>query len=126
MVEIVERRIASQGKGYIFVSRHGKPLTKKRIHTAFDKLRERKAVREFMAEHGIEKSHVIPYSLRHTFITRALLQGVSVKLLADLMGTSVRCIETNYGHATGDKDAMRKVFLGLNASPGTDNLGSSA
>ena len=38
------------------------------------------------------------YSLRHTYITKRLLAGVNIHLLARNCGTSVRQIETNYDH----------------------------
>jgi integrase len=60
---------------------------------------------------GIDRAHTILYSFRHTWITRALLRGFSIKLIADLQGTSVAMIEKNYGHAMGEEEAMRKVFL---------------
>jgi integrase len=39
---------------------------------------------------------VVPYALRHTSITRALLRGVPVRVVADLHDTSVAMIERNY------------------------------
>ena len=36
------------------------------------------------------------YSLRHTYISRALEHGASVKLIADNCGTSIRMIEKHY------------------------------
>jgi integrase len=47
-----------------------------------------------LAAAGLRK--VIPYSLRHTSITRALLRGVPVRVVADLHDTSVAMIERNY------------------------------
>jgi hypothetical protein len=36
------------------------------------------------------------YCLRHTHISQRLLKGVSIHLLADELGTSVRMIEKHY------------------------------
>jgi integrase len=47
-----------------------------------------------LAAAGLPK--VIPYALRHTSITRALLRGVPVRVVADLHDTSVPMIERNY------------------------------
>jgi integrase len=47
------------------------------------------------------------YSLRHYHISRALLAGVNVQVLAENCGTSVRMIETHYGKFTNaDRRAM--------------------
>lgn len=50
---------------------------------------------------GIRKAAKLPaetvlYSLRHTYISRALEAGASLKLIADNCGTSVRMIEQHY------------------------------
>jgi site-specific recombinase XerD len=37
------------------------------------------------------------YSLRHTYASQALLNGMNVQLLAENMGTSVAMIERHYG-----------------------------
>jgi integrase len=47
-----------------------------------------------LAAAGLRK--VIPYSLRHTSITRALLRGVPTRVVADLHDTSIQMIERNY------------------------------
>jgi integrase len=47
-----------------------------------------------LAAAGLRK--VIPYALRHTSITRALLRGVPVRVVADLHDTSIEMIERNY------------------------------
>lgn len=39
------------------------------------------------------------YSLRHTYISRALEHGASVKLIADNCGTSIRMLEKHYWKA---------------------------
>lgn len=53
---------------------------------------------------------VIPYSYRHTFATRWLLAGGSIKVLADLLGTSVLMLERHYGHLDADPEAMRRLL----------------
>jgi integrase len=50
---------------------------------------------------------VVPYSLRHSSITRALLRGVPVRVVADLHDTSVAMLEKTYSKWIGDhSDAM--------------------
>jgi len=47
------------------------------------------------------------YSLRHTYATFRLMEGIDVYFLAKQMGTSVKMIEEHYGHITPTKNAER-------------------
>lgn len=111
IVEMVERRIAKQGKGHIWRGTYGANYATKNSRNKFGELKKREEVAKYLAENDIDSKHVILYGLRHTVITKALLQGASIKLVADAMGTSVSVIEKNYAHAVAEKDAMRKFFL---------------
>jgi integrase len=75
---------------HIFVSRDGKPIQ------SFKKGFERA-----LSECGIlfqeDGQKRVPYSLRHTYATMRLSEGVSVYQLAANMGTSVDMIEMYYG-----------------------------
>jgi integrase len=55
-------------------------------------------------------THAIAYSYRHTFATRWLLNGGSIKVLADLIGTSIAMIERHYGHLDADPERMRELL----------------
>lgn len=50
------------------------------------------------------------YGFRHTYATDWLLNGGSIKVLADLIGTSVSMIERHYGHIMVDKDRVRSIM----------------
>ncbi len=50
------------------------------------------------------------YGFRHTYATDWLLNGGSIKVLADLIGTSVTMIERHYGHILVDKDRVRSIM----------------
>jgi len=53
------------------------------------------------------------YCLRHTAITRALLKGVPVRLVASSFDTSVGMIERTYSKSIadhGDKEMRKAVF----------------
>ncbi len=41
-------------------------------------------------------SGTVPYTLRHTYISKAIRKGVPLQILAENCGTSIRMIETNY------------------------------
>ena len=45
---------------------------------------------------------VVPYTLRHTSITRSLLRGVPTRVVADQHDTSVAMLERSYAHAIAD------------------------
>lgn len=54
------------------------------------------------------------YSLRHYHISKALLSGMPMQVVAENTGTSVKMIETNYGKFTRKdrRDMMNEVVLG--------------
>ena len=43
-------------------------------------------------------SRHLPYSIRHTYITMRLIEGVSIYQLSSNVGTSIEMIENYYGH----------------------------
>lgn len=118
LIEIIDRRISRQGaSGLIFRTEAGKPFgdAKKRGGEHMWRLRRTKKVGGYLLR---EKKHseenVILYALRHTFGTRAV-KKVPVKILADIMGTSVAMIEKFYGHSDADVKFMRESFDKIHA-----------
>src|SRR5262245_20221861 len=64
---------------------------------------------------------VVPYAMRHSSITRALLRGVPVRVVADQHDTSVAMIERNYASCIADhSDAMVRAAQ-IDLAPGTSN-----
>ena len=53
------------------------------------------------------------YGFRHSYATDWLLDGGSIKVLADLIGTSVSMIERHYGHLMVDKDRVRAIMTNV-------------
>lgn len=47
------------------------------------------------------------YTLRHSFITQTLLDGVSTLEVAKIVGTSLPLIEKHYGHLVFDRARER-------------------
>lgn len=76
-----------------------------------DHILKKPAIRTWCADNNFDPANVILYGFRHSYITKMLLAGCPIKLLADLCGTSVGMIEKNYSHAHDDPLAMRKLFL---------------
>ncbi len=76
----------------------------KNLDQEFSQLREAAGVPKMFQ--GEERTL---YSLRHTFISRRLVEGVSVYDVAKQCGTSVKHIEKNYGHYL-DEQLFEKIF----------------
>lgn len=104
--DIVERNIA-EGHSWLFPSTKGVKINPT---DGMKALRNQGDVKELLAERGVNPRHVIPYALRHSYATRALARGVSIRLLAYLMGTSVGMLEGVYGHLCRESQVMRRVF----------------
>lgn len=51
---------------------------------------------------GFEERDIVPYSLRHYFITQKIMSGLSYRQIADMCGTSVAQIEKTYYHINED------------------------
>jgi integrase len=66
------------------------------------------------------------YGFRHTYATDWLLNGGSIKVLADLIGTSVSMIERHYGHLMVDKGRMHSIMESVMAGRDSGVLGEEA
>src|SRR6516165_10295884 len=64
-------------------------------------------------------SEVTPYSLRHSYISRALLRGISITLIADATDTSEREIRRHYAKLISDHsgEIMRRALLDVSPPP---------
>ena len=69
-------------------------------------------VKEAAATAGLPKETCL-YTLRHSFITQALLDGMSTLEVAKMVGTSLAMIEKHYGHLvqTTARERLAKVQL---------------
>ena len=100
LAAIVERRIAEHPEGPIFRSRHNRRWCQEAVSVN---------LRWYARRLGIKPAPTA-YGFRHAFATDFLLSGCSIKVLADLIGTSVSMIERHYGHLMVDKDRMRSIL----------------
>jgi len=82
---------------YLLVRDDGKPWG----HSDWDELVKRAA-----AAAGLPANTCL-YTLRHSFITQALLDGVSTLEVAKIVGTSLPMIEKHYGHLVFDRARER-------------------
>jgi integrase len=83
----------------------------------------RKDFREVVAAVGLDPDEVTPYALRHSAISRALLRGVPVTVVADLTDTSEREIRKHYAKliAHHADEIARKGLLEIEP-PTADNV----
>jgi integrase len=73
----------------LFLNSKGTQWTINSMHKAAEKAKEKA---------GLQESGITPYSLRHSWITRALAKGVPIAIVAELAGTSVAMIQRTYSH----------------------------
>ena len=108
----VEQQIYNMGgNGPITVTRRRHRWDRKLVWFQLKKAAKSKRVLEWCSENNFNVDSVMPYGFRHSYITKMLLAGCPIKLLADICGTSVTMIEKNYSHAHDDPLAMRRLFL---------------
>jgi len=86
----------------------GEPWVAARAHGLY-----RRYVREVVASLGHDADKVTLYALRHSSITRQLLRGVPVRVVAASHNTSVAQIERHYAHLIADHadDLTRSALL---------------
>lgn len=78
--------------GPIFRNNKGIPWTDKALQKLFARLRHKAALPDT----------ITPYSYRHAFATKCLLDGIPIAIVAQLMGNSVDMIHRHYAHLTTD------------------------
>lgn len=100
LVEIVERRIAEHPEGPIFRSKGNGRWYPEAVSVNL----------RWYAKRLDIKPAPTAYSMRHSFATDWLLAEGSIKVLADLIGTSVAMLERHYAHLMVDKDRMRSIL----------------
>ncbi len=91
--------------GHLFLNSSGTPWNANSISRYFLRLKERLNL----------NSDLVVYCARHTFITRALKKGLSIKLVADYCGTSARQIEKTYSHLLVEIETLNQVAVIANS-----------
>ena len=92
---------------HVFLNQDGKTL---KFHT----WRAKYWYRALRAKNVRERK---PYSMRHTFISVGLTNGVNIKWLADYCGTSVAMVEKHYGkYIRNDSEEQLSRLLGTKSA----------
>ena len=100
LAEMVEARIAKHPEGPIFRTNRKSMWVQEAMSVN---------LRWYAKKLGITPAPTA-YGFRHTYATDWLLAGGSIKVLADLIGTSVSMIERHYGHIMVDKERVRSIM----------------
>ena len=99
MIALCRELIAKYPEGPIFRNRHGRPWTRNSIRCRFRNLRKK-----------LKLTGVVAYTLRHTYATDALVNGVDPISLCELLGhTDVSMLMKHYQHLAKKSDHLRKA-----------------
>lgn len=103
MVELSRKLIALYPEGPLFRGPRGKAaFTRQNIRCRFRRLREKLP----------KLKHFVCYNVRHTFATNALVKGVGVAQVAELLGhSSTEMVSKTYGHLAEQVAHMREAAL---------------
>jgi integrase len=83
----------------------------------------RREFAEVVTAAGLDPKTVTPYALRHSYVSRALLRGISITLIADATDTSEREIRRHYAKLISDHsgEIMRRALLDV-SQPSAANV----
>jgi integrase len=103
VVDLTRRLILKHPEGVLFRGpRGGKPFSRNNVRCRFKRLREKLP----------HLKHFVCYNLRHTYATQALLNGVGVAQVAELLGhTSTEMVSKVYGHLADQVSHMRAAAI---------------
>lgn len=118
MVDELAAVVLARPRGYVFQTRRGSLFRASTLAFHWCKGRDHPPAADYMREHHIDPDHVIPYSLRHTFLSRWVDTGRSVYIAAQLCGTSVTMIERCYGHPNEEMIGASYTAFLSEAMPG--------
>lgn len=114
IAKLVEEKIAKTPEGPLFHTKRASKWTQEAMSVN---------LRWYSKRLGITPTPTA-YGFRHTYATDWLLNGGSIKVLADLIGTSISLIEKHYGHLMVDKERVRSIMTAV--MKGRSAVGSEA
>lgn len=99
MIDRAQWNTQPEGKGFAFVNRYGRPLTRAMIFTI---------VKRLCKAAGINKN-VSPHTLRHSFATHLLQNGADLRIIQQLLGHEDLATTEIYTHL--EVTDLRKAVL---------------
>jgi integrase len=101
MVELTRRLVGEYPEGPLFRGpRSKRGFTRNGVRCRFRRLREKLP----------QLSGVISYTMRHSFATQALVRGVGIAQVAELMGhVDTSMVSQHYAHLAGNVQHMREA-----------------
>jgi integrase len=112
LAAIVERRVAEHPEGPVFRSSRASMWAQEAMSVNL----------RWYAKKLDIKPAPTAYGFRHSYATDWLLNGGSIKVLADLIGTSVSMIERHYGHIMVDKGRVRSIMTTVMKDRGASSV----
>lgn len=94
----VEKLVAATPKGPIFRTPRNAMWSPTSVHNKWRWLVRRPRVIKYCEENGIEVNSLKPYNFRHSAISSWVDRAGDIYVAAKVFGTSVKMIETRYGH----------------------------
>jgi integrase len=108
MLELTRRLVDEYPSGPLFRGKQGQGYNTNSIRCRFKRLREK--LPEF--------KHFSAYAYRHTYTTEALMNGVGIAQVAELLGhTSTDMVMRHYQHLSQKVDHMRELAAKATTSP---------
>ncbi len=98
--------VAHRPTGPLFLNARGKQWSRTAIRQRMARLRKKLGLPE----------GTVAYSYRHSWTTEAIMNGVDLATVAELLGhTSLKMIATNYAHLDQQKEHLKQAMLKANA-----------
>jgi integrase len=106
VLEVLKRLAACHPEGPLFRNTRDVAWRRDTIHSRITRLCEEVGIDTRLCEEvGIDHFNV--YNLRATYITNALIRGVPVEVVAELVGTSAKMIWNHYAVVNKNTDALK-------------------
>lgn len=102
LIEESRDYLNTKDRGFVFIGRYGKPLTKEAV---------RQRLQRYAKLYGIRKEVMHPHSFRHLYAIQFLRNDGDLSLLADLMGHSDIATTVRYTQLTAkeQRDRLNKA-----------------
>lgn len=108
MLEMSKRLMQKHPDGPLFRSSRGKAFSRNAIRCRFKRLRDKSPILK----------GVVAYSYRHAFATDALVHGVGIAQVAELMGhTSTELVSRVYSHISMNVGHLREAAVRATQAP---------